>query len=173
MTCTATILVSVDKTNVATARGFTAEGNPVEDDDDAVVEILTHGLVIAKSNNAPIETIELPDGSTADLPTAPEGSTVTFTLELHLQRRPGHPRSHHGRPADRPDVRGELRDDQQPSSRVVSYNPTTRTLTWTAATVNASGTAELQGEGRHRRRGARPAADQRRDHQLRSDPARR
>ncbi len=117
MTCTATILVSVDKTNVATARGFTAEGNPVEDDDDAVVEILTHGLVIAKSNNAPIETIELPDGSTADLPTAPEGSTVTFTLNYTFSGDPVTNGIITDVLPDRPDIRGGLRDDRRPSSR--------------------------------------------------------
>ena len=113
MTCTATILVIFNKTNVATAHGVTAEGNPVEDTDDAVVEILIHGLVIAKSNDAPIEHLELPDGTFADLPTAKEGSTVTFTLHYTFSGAPGHPRGHHGRPARRPDVRGRLRDQQR------------------------------------------------------------
>ena len=35
MTCTATIDVLVDTINVAVVHGVTAEGNPVEDDDDA------------------------------------------------------------------------------------------------------------------------------------------
>ena len=47
-----------------------------------------HGLVIAKSNDAPIESLELPDGSTADLPTADEGSTVTFTLHYTFSGAP-------------------------------------------------------------------------------------
>ena len=37
-------------------------------------------LGIAKSNNAPIETIDVGDGTTIDLPTAEEGATVTYTL---------------------------------------------------------------------------------------------
>ena len=140
MTCTATILVSADKTNVATARGFTAEGNPVEDDDDAVVEILTHGLVIAKSNNAPIETVELPDGSTADLPTADEGSTVTFTLNYTFS---GDPVTNgvitDVLPIGLTYVAGSATDRRRvhASWRTTA---TTRTLTWTAATVTANGT---------------------------------
>jgi uncharacterized repeat protein (TIGR01451 family) len=139
MTCTATILVSVDKTNVATARGFTSEGNPVEDDDDAVVETLTHGLVIAKSNNAPIETIELPDGSTADLPTAPEGSTVTFTLNYTFS---GDPVTHGVITDVLPIGLTYVANSASTNSQftAVSYNSATRTLTWTAATVDANGT---------------------------------
>ena len=38
-------------------------------------------LTVEKTNNAPIVHIELPEGGTTkDVPTAPEGSTVTFTL---------------------------------------------------------------------------------------------
>lgn len=54
MTCTATVAVAVDTTNVAVARGVTAGGNPAQDDDNADVVILTHGLVISKSNDAPV-----------------------------------------------------------------------------------------------------------------------
>ena len=93
MTCTATIEVIFDKTNIATAHGVTAEGNPVEDTDDAVVRIVViaphlHGLFIDKSNNAPIEHLELPNGTFADLPTAKEGSTVTFTLDYTFSDDP-------------------------------------------------------------------------------------
>ena len=172
MTCTATILVSVDRTNVAVARGFTAEGNPVEDDDDAVVEILTHGLVIAKSNNAPIETLELPDGIHRRPPDGRRRLDSHLHPELHLQRRPGHQRGHHGRPAHRPDVRGGVRDQQHPVHL--------RGLQRDDADADLDGRdregqrlAELPGDRRHRRRGARAAADQRRDHRLGSDPARR
>ncbi len=143
MTCTATILVSVDKTNVATARGFTVEGNPVQDDDDAVVQILTHGLVISKSNNAPIETLELPDGTTADLPTAPEGSTVTFTLHYTFS---GDPVTHgvitDVLPLGLTYVNGSATNNAE--FTFVAYSSTTRTLTWTAAKVIASGTVTYQ-----------------------------
>ena len=139
MTCTATILVIFDKTNVATAHGVTAEGNPVEDTDDAVVEILVHGLVISKSNDAPIESLELPDGTTADLPTAKEGSTVTFTLHYTFSGAP----VTNGvitdvLPVGLTYVAGSATNSSE--FIFVAYNGTTRTLTWTAATVTASGT---------------------------------
>ena len=63
--------------------------------------ILVHGLVIDKSNNAPIETLELPDGTTADLPTANEGETVTFTLHYTFSGDPVTNGIDHGRPARR------------------------------------------------------------------------
>src|SRR6185436_14099581 len=98
MFCSATVAVTANKTNVAVAEGTSPEGNDVEDHDDAVVDILTHGLVIAKSNDAPLETLELPAGSpgcqpapatcTADLPTADEGETVTFTLNYTFSGDP-------------------------------------------------------------------------------------
>ena len=42
------------------------------------------GLIIDKTNDAPLGILELPDGSTADLPTADEGETVTYTLAYTL-----------------------------------------------------------------------------------------
>jgi fimbrial isopeptide formation D2 family protein len=139
MTCSATILVLFDKTNVATAHGVTAEGNPVEDTDDAVVEILVHGLVIAKSNDAPIEHLELPDGTFADLPTAKEGSTVNFTLHYTFSGAP----VTHGIITDvLPVGLTYVADSATNSGEFIfqAYDPTTRTLTWTAATVTTSGT---------------------------------
>jgi uncharacterized repeat protein (TIGR01451 family) len=88
MTCTFTIGVQVDTHNVAVARGVTAEGNPVEDSDDAAVTILHFGLILDKTNNAPLEPLELPDGTIVDLPTADEGATVTYTLAYDLQGDP-------------------------------------------------------------------------------------
>jgi fimbrial isopeptide formation D2 family protein len=139
MTCTATILVIFNKTNIATAHGVTAEGNPVEDTDNAVVEILVHGLVIAKSNDAPIEHLELPDGTFADLPTAKEGSTVTFILHYTFSGAP----VTHGvitdvLPVGLTYVAGSATNSGE--FIFAAYNPTTRTLTWNAATVSASGT---------------------------------
>src|SRR5262249_54254249 len=46
---------------------------------DTTVSVPTLGL--EKSNDAPIETIDLGNGQTADLPTAKEGATVTYTLK--------------------------------------------------------------------------------------------
>ena len=139
MTCTATILVIFNRTNVATVHAVTAEGNPVEDTDDAVVEILIHGLVIAKSNDAPIEHLELPDGTFADLPTAKEGSTVTFTLHYTFSGAP----VTHGVITDvLPVGLTYVADSATNGGEFIfqAYDPITRTLTWTAATVSASGT---------------------------------
>ncbi len=139
MTCSATILVIFNRTNIATVHAVTAEGNPVEDTDDAVVEILIHGLVISKSNDAPIEHLELPDGTFADLPTAKEGSTVTFTLHYTFSGAP----VTNGvitdvLPIGLTYVAGSATNNAE--FTFVAYNGTTRTLTWTAATVTASGT---------------------------------
>jgi uncharacterized repeat protein (TIGR01451 family)/fimbrial isopeptide formation D2 family protein len=150
MTCTATILVIFDKTNIATAHGVTAEGNPVEDTDDAVVEILVHGLVISKSNDAPLESLELPPGSTGcppapavctvDLPTAKEGSTVTFTLHYTFSGAP----VTNGIITDVLPVGLTYVEGSATNSAefifVPPFNTTTRTLTWKAANVTASGT---------------------------------
>ena len=116
MTCTFTIDVLADTINVAVARGVTAEGNPVEDDDDAEVVILEFGLIIDKTNDAPLEPLELPDGTIVDLPTADEGETVTYTLDYDLHGRPGHRWRHHGRPAGRRHVRRRAPPRTTPSS---------------------------------------------------------
>jgi hypothetical protein len=80
MLCTATVDVSVDTTNVAVVHGVTAGGNSATDQDDADVHVLTHGLTIDKSNDAPVTPVELPEG-TKNLPTAAEGATVNYTLK--------------------------------------------------------------------------------------------
>jgi uncharacterized repeat protein (TIGR01451 family) len=143
MDCSATHDVLVDTTNVAVARGVTEEGNPVEDDDDADVVVLTHGLVIDKSNDAPVETIELPDGSTVDMPTADEGDTVTYTLDYTFS----------GDPVTKAIITDVLpvgvtyvdhsatSDDQFTFQGYVSA---TRTLTWTADSVSKSGTLSYE-----------------------------
>jgi uncharacterized repeat protein (TIGR01451 family) len=140
MTCTAIVLVTHDTTNVAVAEGKSPEDNPVEDDDDAVVEILTHGLVIAKSNNAPLETLEMPDGTTADLPTADEGETVTFKLDYTFS---GDPVTNGIITDVLPDgltyVVGSATSDDQ--FTFIDFGITTPgALTWKAATVDHSGT---------------------------------
>ena len=144
ITCTATVSVTADKTNVATARGVTVEGNSAEDEDDAEVVILTHGLVIAKSNDAPLETLELPDGSTADLPTADEGDTVTYTLHYTFS---GDPVTNgiitDVLPVGVTYVEGSATNNAEFTFQA-PFDATTRTLTWTAANVTASGTVTYQ-----------------------------
>ena len=138
MTCTSTILVTVDTTNLATVRGVTAGGNPATDSDEADVEILAFGLTIEKSNDAPIETLELTDGSTADLPTADEGETVVYTLAYTLS---GDPVTTgiitDVVPEGLSYVVGSATSNEEFS--FVGYDPVTRTLTWTAEAVTESG----------------------------------
>ena len=138
MTCTSTVEVLVDTTNTAVAHGITTEGNPAEASDDAVVDVLAHGLTIDKTNDAPIERIELPDGSTADLPTASEGATVHYTLTYTFS---GDPVSNgvitDVLPAGLQYVDPSALGDDQ--FTFVGYDAGTRTLSWTATTVKASG----------------------------------
>jgi uncharacterized repeat protein (TIGR01451 family)/fimbrial isopeptide formation D2 family protein len=116
------------------ARVSTADDTCVSDTETVTVPELT----LVKSNDAPIETIDLGDGTTVDLPTANEGDTVTYTLEYTLTNGPV--------------TDGVLTDvlpegatyvDGTASSNAefsfVSYDEATRTLRWEAATVTASG----------------------------------
>ena len=143
MTCTFTIDVLADTVNVAVARGITAEGNPVEADDDAEVVILEFGLIIDKTNDAPLEPLELPDGTIVDLPTADEGETVTYTLAYDLQGDPV--------------TDGVITDvlpagvtyvDESATSNdefiFQGYDDATRTLTWTAEEVTEDGSVTYQ-----------------------------
>jgi len=139
MTCKATVAVTVDTTNVAVARGVTPQGNPTEADDDADVVILTHGLVIAKSNDAPLKPLKLANGTTASLPTAAEGTTVTYTLKYTFS---GDPVSN-GIITDVLPVGVTYVDGSATSTAQFifqTYDTTTRTLTWKAASVTVSGT---------------------------------
>jgi len=139
MECTATVTITVDTTNIAVADGMSPEGNKVEDDDDAVVEIQVHGLVIAKSNDAPLQHLDLPDGTTVDLPTASEGATVTFTLDYTFSGAP----VTNGIITDvLPNGLTYVADSATDSTEFtfVSYDSASRTLTWTAENVTASGT---------------------------------
>ena len=151
MTCTATVAVLVDTVNVAVARGVTINGVPTQADDDAEVEINIPTLSIDKTNDAPLETLELPDGSTADLPTADEGDTVTYTLEWTLSLDAG---------VDNAIITDVLPDgvtyvadsasDADSSGQFIfaGYDETTRTLTWTAESLDpetaTSGTVSYQ-----------------------------
>jgi uncharacterized repeat protein (TIGR01451 family) len=143
MTCTFTRPVTVDTVNVAVARGVTAGGNPVQDDDDAAVVILEFGLLIDKSNNAPLEPLELPDGTIVDLPTADEGDTVTYTLAYDLQ---GDPVTGgvitDVLPVGVTYIVGSATNDDQFIFQ--DYTPATRTLTWTAEDVSEDGSVTYQ-----------------------------
>ena len=143
MTCTFTIDVQADTVNVAVARGVTAEGNPVEDDDDAEVVILEFGLIIDKTNDAPLEPLELPDGTIVDLPTADEGETVTYTLAYDLLGDP----VTDGIITDVLPVGVTYVVDSATDNAEFTfqgYDDATRTLTWTAEEVSEDGSVTYQ-----------------------------
>ena len=101
-------------------------------------------LTIAKSNNAPIEELELPDGKTASLPTAKEGTTVTFTLTYTV----GTTDLTNGvitdvLPLGLTYVEGSATNSAE-FTFLPPFNATTRTLTWTAANVTTGGTVTYQ-----------------------------
>ncbi len=109
--------------------------------DSADVSVAT--LTITKTNNAPIVTLVLPDGSTADLPTADEGTTVTYTLAYNV----GDFAVSLGviedvLPAGLEYVTGSATSNG--TFTFAGYDSTTRTLTWTAARVNADGSVTYQ-----------------------------
>ncbi|HEX5015488.1 MAG TPA: DUF11 domain-containing protein [Candidatus Limnocylindrales bacterium] len=117
------------------------QGETFVDDDSASEAVICPELTIEKSNNAPIETIDLGDGTTIDLPSAEEGATVTYTLEYTLVDGP----VDNGIVTDViPDgltyVEGTASDNAEFTfeDAVVNADGTT-TLTWTAPTVSASG----------------------------------
>lgn len=135
--CTySTSAVTGTTTNIAT--GDTTQTGP--DTDTATVVAApapVHGLTITKTNNAPITTLHL-SGSTQHLPTADEGHTVVFTLHYTLGADPV---AHgvitdvvpHGLTyvAGSATSNGEFTFD--------GYNAHTRTLSWVAEDVTASG----------------------------------
>ena len=96
-------------------------------------------LFIDKANDAPIETLELPDGSTADLPTADEGETVGYTLTWTLSLDSGVSNAiiTDVLPAGVTYVDGTASaTDSSGQFTFQSYDDASRTLTWTAASVD-------------------------------------
>ncbi len=129
MTCTSTIDVTKNTTNVAVVHGVTAQGNSASGQDDAVVEVLTHGLTIDKTNDAPI---------IGDLPTASEGSTVTYTLAYTFTGDPvDNGVIHDVLPAGVSYVTGSATGSDE--FTFVTYDAPTRTLSWSAEEVTKSG----------------------------------
>ena len=100
-------------------------------------------MISRKTNDAPIETLELPDGSTAHLPTAEEGKTVTYTLTYTFSGDPvTNGVIHDHVPQGLAYVAGSATSDDQ--FTFVGYDAGTRTLTWTAASVTKSGSLTYQ-----------------------------
>ncbi len=140
MTCTATINITANRTNIATASGTSPQGSTVNDTDDAVVQIRNPLLTILKAvagNTA---------GSIGGTPQAKQGDTLTFTLTYDITNGP---------------VTGGVITDVLPLGYTyvansatastpggeftfVSFTAATRTLRWTAATVTQDGSVTYQ-----------------------------
>jgi uncharacterized repeat protein (TIGR01451 family) len=96
-------------------------------------------LTITKSNNAPLESLDLPDGTTASLPTAKEGSTVTYTLGYHVgDLDVNHGVIHDVLPVGVTYVTGSATNNAE--FTFAGYDAGTRTLSWTAVKVTTDGT---------------------------------
>jgi uncharacterized repeat protein (TIGR01451 family)/fimbrial isopeptide formation D2 family protein len=95
-------------------------------------------LAIEKSNDAPIETIDLGDGTSVDVPTAEEGSTVTYTLKYTVVDAVTDATITDVLPAGITYVTGSATSDAQ--FTFVGFDSATRTLSWSAASVTTGGT---------------------------------
>jgi uncharacterized repeat protein (TIGR01451 family) len=95
-------------------------------------------LTIDKANDAPLVTLVLPDGTSTKLPTAKEGSTVSYSLTYHV--------------SDTSVTAGVISDHLPAGLQYVAgsatsnaeftfdgYDATTRILSWTAAKVSVGG----------------------------------
>jgi uncharacterized repeat protein (TIGR01451 family) len=116
-------------------------GGATEACDNADVASAT--LTITKTNNAPIETLDLPNGSTAALPTADEGSTVTYTLTYVVSENGVHNATIKDvLPEGLQYVTGSATGNDE--FTFAGYDSTTRTLSWTAADVTKGGSVSYQ-----------------------------
>jgi uncharacterized repeat protein (TIGR01451 family) len=101
-------------------------------------DVVAATLTVDKSNNAPLSTIDLPDGTTAHLPTAKIGSTVIYTLTYKV----GDISVDNGiltdvLPAGVTYVDGSASSNSEFIFQ--SYDTGSRTLTWTAESVTTGG----------------------------------
>ncbi len=126
--------------NVVVVQGPGSNCIPGQGDEDCDTDttVSASQLTITKTNNAPIETLQLPDGSTADLPTAEVGSTVVYTLHYTF--------------SGDPETNGIITDvvpeglqyvaataSSNDEFTFVGYDGLSRTLSWTAERVTKSG----------------------------------
>jgi uncharacterized repeat protein (TIGR01451 family) len=138
-----TTTAATAETNPVTNNACVTTSNDGQDCSEDDVQVLVHGLIIDKTNDAPIETLELADGTTADLPTADEGDTVTFTLTYTFSGDPvTNGVIHDHVPQGLAYVDGSATSDDQ--FTFVGYDKVTRTMTWTAASVTKSGSLTYQ-----------------------------
>jgi uncharacterized repeat protein (TIGR01451 family) len=99
-------------------------------------------LTIDKTNNAPLKALVLPDGSTKDVPTAGEGTTVTYTLTYHVGNAVTAGVITDVLPAGVQYVIGSATSNAE--FTFSAYDSTTRTLSWTANSVTEGGTLTYQ-----------------------------
>ena len=128
-------------TSPVTNEACVETSNDGKDCSEADVDVFV--LTIDKTNNAPLEELELPDHTTAELPTADEGATVTYTLSYHV----GSSAVTNGTITDVIPAGLDYVDGTASSNAeftFVAYDQATRTLSWTAATVTTDGTLTYQ-----------------------------
>jgi uncharacterized repeat protein (TIGR01451 family) len=103
------------------------------------VDVLSATLTITKTNNAPVQELELPDQTTASLPTATEGSTVTYTLSYTIGAVDVTDATITDvLPAGVTYVNGSASSNDE--FTFDGYDSATRTLTWSADAVTKDGT---------------------------------
>ena len=143
LSCTASHTVTqadIDAGHYLNTACVDAEGAEATCDD---VDVLNASLTIEKTNNAPLEDLVLPDKSVKSLSTADEGETVTYTLSYTIGQV---------------DVTNAVITDVVPEGLEYvdgsatgnaefsfdGYDSTTRTLSWTAASVTVNGSVTYQ-----------------------------
>jgi uncharacterized repeat protein (TIGR01451 family) len=106
-------------------------------------DVLVATLTIVKTNNAPLEVLELPDATTASLPTADEGETVTYSLSYTIGDVDVTDATITDvLPAGVTYVNGSASSNDE--FTFDGYDSASRTLTWTADSVTKDGTLTYQ-----------------------------
>lgn len=123
-----------DLTNVAEL--CVSEVPNCESDDETVTP--QPELAIEKSNDAPLQVIDLGNGTTASVPTAKEGSTVTYTLHYTVESAVTNAVITDVLPVGVTYVTGSASSDAQ--FTFTSFDMGTRTLRWDAPSVTVDGT---------------------------------
>ncbi len=134
--CAFSAVVNATETDVVTASVVDNDGSTDSDNDDATVTVKDDPtLAIEKLNDAPL---------VLDLPTAEEGTTVTFTLLYTISSPDG---ITNAVITDVLPVGLDYVDGSATNSAdftFVGYDAATRTLTWTAASIAADGQVSYQ-----------------------------
>lgn len=135
--CTFPIVITKTETDRVTGIVTDDEGGTASASAEATVAVF--GLAFDKSNDAPIASLLLPDGSTAELPTAREGATIGYTLAYTLTGDPVHNVVITDVvPFGLQFVKGSAGSD--PEFTLASFDASSGTLSWRAATLTTSGT---------------------------------